>query len=136
MPARQLYRGLLGVLGAALDHAPGAKTSPDLATIALTFDKAACHAHLTTHGVATPKGIASVTSFEQLIDEMQQRRLPRVFIKLQHGSAASGIIALATSPRGMTAATTIELGGGGAWHHAAQYTARAAGERWPRIFSR
>jgi hypothetical protein len=40
---------------------------------------------------------------------MRRARLPRVFVKLQHGSAASGSVAFASSPRGFSAVTTVEV---------------------------
>ena len=40
---------------------------------------------------------------------MRNARLPRVFVKLQHGSAAAGTVALATSNLGMSAITTVEM---------------------------
>lgn len=50
-----------------------------------------------------------VSSFEQLISVLNQQRLDRVFIKLAHGSGASGTIALAINKNQIQALTTIEM---------------------------
>ncbi|QQP86000.1 STM4014 family protein [Entomomonas asaccharolytica] len=61
-------------------------------------------------GLAIPKQITEpIVSFEQLLAVLKQQGLNRVFIKLAHGSGASGAIALAISKTNMQAITTIEM---------------------------
>ena len=115
LPPRQLYFGMARVLSALAAWAgdsgtpPAIALVPDIATILRAFDKTACHRHLAAAGVPLPRTLPSpVVSFEALIAAMRAARLARVFVKLQHGSAAAGTVALATSRLGMSAVTTVE----------------------------
>jgi hypothetical protein len=117
LPPRQLYFGMAHVLGALAARAadsgtpPAIALVPDIATVLRTFDKTACRRHLVAAGVPAPRALPAsppIASFETLIAMMEAARLPRVFIKLQHGSAAAGTVALATSRLGMSAVTTVE----------------------------
>src|SRR5262249_14138220 len=76
--------------------------------IKLAFDKRECHAALSAAGISVPRALPPPACFDDLIEQMRRARLPRVFVKLQHGSAASGMVALATSPRGVAAWTTVQ----------------------------
>jgi glutathione synthase/RimK-type ligase-like ATP-grasp enzyme len=114
LPPRQLYFGLERIIGALHRRAREAGTQqirlvPDVATILLAFDKPACHRHLAAHDVPVPAALPYIGSFDALRAAMQAKRMPRVFIKLQHGSAAAGTVALATSRLGMRAVTTVEM---------------------------
>jgi len=115
LPPRQLYFGMARVLGALAARArdsgtpPAIALVPDIATVLRAFDKTACHRHLAAAGLPVPQALPSpVASFETLIAAMRAARLSRVFVKLQHGSAAAGTVALATSRFGMSAVTTVE----------------------------
>jgi hypothetical protein len=108
---RQAFRGL----GAVLDHVSAALASrtdvtslldPEL--VKLAFDKRQCHAALSAMGVSVPRALPPPACFDDLVEQMRAAGLPRVFVKLRHGSAASGMAALATSPRGFAAWTTTE----------------------------
>src|SRR5262245_28345351 len=115
LPPRQLYFGMERVLGALTRraHESGMPRSiqlmPDVAAILLAFDKSACHRHLMANGVSVPAALPEIVSFDALRAAMQAARMPRVFVKLQHGSAAAGTVALATSKFGMHAVTTVEM---------------------------
>jgi glutathione synthase/RimK-type ligase-like ATP-grasp enzyme len=115
LPARQLYFGLELVLGAIRRRAEASSLGtqsirlvPDVAAILLAFDKSACHRHLAARNVSVPAALPDIGSFDALRAAMQARRMPRVFVKLRHGSAAAGTVALATSGLGMRAVTTVE----------------------------
>lgn len=115
LPARQLYFGLERVLGAIRRRAGASSRGtqsirlvPDVAAILLAFDKSACHRHLAAGNVPVPAALPDIGSFDALRAAMQARRMPRVFVKLRHGSAAAGTVALATSGLGMRAVTTVE----------------------------
>jgi glutathione synthase/RimK-type ligase-like ATP-grasp enzyme len=114
LPPRQLYFGMESVLGALARrvHQSGTlriQLVPDVATILLAFDKSACHRHLMANGVPVPAALPDIGSFDALCAAMQATRMPRVFVKLRHGSAAAGTVALATSKFGMRAVTTVEM---------------------------
>jgi hypothetical protein len=109
---RQAFRGL----AATLDHVSAALAErtdvtslldPDL--IKLAFDKGRCHAELSAIGVSVPRALPLPASFDDLVEHMRKAGLSRVFAKLRHGSAASGMVALAASPRGFVAWTTTEM---------------------------
>jgi len=115
LPPRQLYFGMESVLSALAERAhdsgvPGdIQIVPDVGTILLAFDKSACHRHLAACHVSVPPALTTVDSFEALMTAMRAAGLHRVFVKLQHGSAAAGAVALATSKFGMSAITTVEV---------------------------
>jgi glutathione synthase/RimK-type ligase-like ATP-grasp enzyme len=115
LPPRQLFFGLEDVLGALTRRVHesgiprGIRLVPDVGAILLAFDKSACHRHLAANGVPVPAALGEIGSFDALRAAMQAARLPRVFVKLQHGSAAAGTVALATSKFGMQAVTTVEM---------------------------
>lgn len=109
---RQVYRGLcagLDRVAARLAERPDVTPLLDTELIKLAFDKSRCHAALGAHGVRVPRTLPPPRTFDDLLAQMRDARLGRVFVKLQHGSAASGIVALAQSPRGMSAWTTAEV---------------------------
>jgi glutathione synthase/RimK-type ligase-like ATP-grasp enzyme len=76
--------------------------------IAVMFDKPLCHELFSRHGVPVPRSLGIIHNYDQLREVMQARGCNRVFVKLSHGSAASGVVAYYTHPRGESAITTVE----------------------------
>ena len=115
IPPRQLYFGMESVLGALARRARacgtpnGIRLVPDVDAILLAFDKSACHRRLAASGVPVPAALSDIDSFDAMHEAMRAARMPRVFIKLRHGSAAAGTVALATSAFGMQAVTTVDM---------------------------
>jgi glutathione synthase/RimK-type ligase-like ATP-grasp enzyme len=115
LPPRQLFFGMESVLGALARRVHESGTPqriqlvPDVDAILLAFDKSACHHRLMASGIPVPAALYGIGSFDDLRVAMQAARMPRVFVKLQHGSAAAGTVALATSRFGMHAVTTVEM---------------------------
>ncbi|HLK58413.1 MAG TPA: STM4014 family protein [Chthonomonadaceae bacterium] len=72
------------------------------------FDKNACHARLQAAGVSVPHCLAPVRSYNELIARMEDADIRRVFIKLSHGSSASGVVAYRTNGKQQQAITTVE----------------------------
>ena len=73
------------------------------------FDKWQCHALCRAGGVPVPQAIEPVSCYDDLIAHVEERRWDRVFVKLAHGSSASGALAFHRH-RGRTMAfTTAEL---------------------------
>ena len=72
-------------------------------------DKLATHERLAAAGVPMPEPLGLVASFDDLMDKMDRMDAPRVFLKLRHGSAAAGMIALARRATGEMRATTTAL---------------------------
>ena len=98
---RQWYLGLREVLRRLdcqrQECPPHAVMNPP-AAIEILFDKPRCHRILTDHGVPCPRAIGPVRSYDELRAGMREEGLMRVFVKLAHGSSASGVVALATAP--------------------------------------
>lgn len=77
--------------------------------IALMFDKHLCHSTLRAANVAVPRAFGTPGNYEELRLLMEMFDCRRVFIKLAHGSSASGIIAFRTDNRRFQAVTTTEV---------------------------
>lgn len=105
----EAVRGLRG--GVRLD---------DAGELAVMFDKRCCHAVLDAADVPVPESPTSgpdavrVTGWDDVRTVMREHRMPRLFVKLAHGSSASGVLAVEASGSGRIRATTsVELTGDG-----------------------
>lgn len=108
----QLVAGLVTAIrdAAKIATASGARTSASPDDVELACDKTASAQRLRDHGVPTPRTLPSPMTFDELAESMRAHRSRRVFVKLRHGSAAAGMMALAQGPRGRWVAyTTGEL---------------------------
>ena len=113
----QLFFGLRRILRSAarIAEAAGAELSASPEELALAYDKPACGRHLRRKGVPTPEDLGPVGGFEPLMAVLREGGRRRAFVKLRHGSAAAGMLALALGPNGrLFAYTTAELGRDGA----------------------
>lgn len=77
--------------------------------IAVMFDKPRSHELLRAHHIRVPRSLGRVRSFDELRERMKQTNCRRVFVKLAHGSSASGVIAYQTNGRQHQATTTVEM---------------------------
>lgn len=77
--------------------------------IEVMFDKPRCHRLLVKLGVSCPASLGAVRSYDELRQRMRAAGISRVFVKLAHGSSASGVVALATGPSHIVAFTTTEV---------------------------
>ncbi|MFJ2626451.1 STM4014 family protein [Streptomyces sp. NPDC087532] len=90
--------------GATLLDGPG--------DVAVLFDKRLCHALLDGSGVPVPASPTSgaaapvLRDWADVRDRMAALGMPRVFVKLAHGSSASGVLAVETAGPGRIRATT------------------------------
>jgi hypothetical protein len=106
-------------LAAAMDIASriarprGAILSTNAEEVACSFDKTATLARLRDAAIPVPPCLPAVTSFDALTDAMAALPMPRTFVKLRHGSAAAGMIALARHGDQWRAVTTAEPCGDG-----------------------
>ena len=109
---RRWYLGFcraLGRLGQQLAAHPAASFMNPPDDIAILFDKRACHQRLLAADVPVPPALGPVESYEELRSAMRDAGCRAVFVKLAHGSSASGAIAYRTDGRGRhSAATTVE----------------------------
>jgi hypothetical protein len=109
LPSRQWYLGyrkLLRGIAAAVSPEQWMNQPDD---IALMFDKRACHALLEAQGLPVPPALAPVHSYDDLLEQMRQRAWTRVFIKLAHGSSASGAVAYRFAGARHQAMSTVEM---------------------------
>lgn len=85
----------------AVMNAPG--------SIGLLFDKTRCHARLIAEGLPCPRALGPIVSYDALRDRMRETRVGRVFVKLNCGSSASGVVAFESNGRRVQGFTTTEL---------------------------
>ncbi|MBW4569744.1 MAG: STM4014 family protein [Tolypothrix carrinoi HA7290-LM1] len=76
--------------------------------IATMFDKPLCHEKFNHNNISVPRSLGMIENYEHLREQMQQQKLERVFIKLSHSSAASGVVAYQANSRFESAITTVE----------------------------
>ncbi|MDF6046259.1 STM4014 family protein [Streptomyces sp. JH14] len=92
--------------------AAGAELLDDPDDVAVLFDKRLCHAVLNGAGVPVPASATSgaaappVRGWADVRALMVAHRMPRAFVKLAHGSSASGVLAVETAGPGRVRATT------------------------------
>jgi hypothetical protein len=99
------YRGF----GAALDRLRGQRLLNDPDEILTMFDKSACHALLTRHGIPVPLALPRPDSYDHLRALLAEAGWTRVFVKPAHGSSASGVLALRYAGDRVRATTSVEL---------------------------
>ncbi|MFD6293392.1 STM4014 family protein [Streptomyces sp. NPDC060235] len=101
----------------------GGRRLDDPVDLAVLFDKRQCHARLEAAGVPVPLSPTSgvrrpVEGWSDVRVLMQEAGLRRAFVKLAHGSSASGVLAVETSTTGRIRATTsVERAADGGLHN-------------------
>ncbi|MGW0564755.1 STM4014 family protein [Streptomyces sp. NPDC003016] len=92
--------------------AAGCTLLDDPGELAVLFDKRLCHAVLHDAGVPVPPSPTSGTTapgvrgWPEVRELLRAHRMPRAFVKLAHGSSASGVLAVETAGPGRVRATT------------------------------
>ncbi|MBC8139628.1 MAG: STM4014 family protein [Fibrella sp.] len=80
--------------------------------IVVFFDKSASHSRFLNAGLPVPRRADSFESLSQLAEAMGRMRIRQAFVKLAHGSSASGAVAVRTDGNGRWRAyTTVEQSG-------------------------
>ncbi|MFE6486827.1 STM4014 family protein [Streptomyces sp. NPDC057757] len=101
----------------------GGRRLDDPADLAVLFDKRLCHARLDAAGVPVPPsptsgGVRPVEGWSDVRRLMEEAGLRRAFVKLAHGSSASGVLAVETATGGRVRATTsVERTADGGLHN-------------------
>ncbi|WP_232838271.1 STM4014 family protein [Streptomyces geranii] len=101
----------------------GGRRLDDPAELAVMFDKRLCHDRLARADVPVPQsptsgGVPPVRDWADVRRLMDEAGLRRVFVKLAHGSSASGVLAVETTASGRIRATTsVERTGEGRLHN-------------------
>jgi hypothetical protein len=79
------------------------------ADIEVMFDKPRCRVRFIERVVAIPPGLGEPRSYDDLRERMARAGVRRAFVKLAHGSSASGVAAFETDGRRVQAHTTVEM---------------------------
>ena len=103
------FRKLLDHINLQRSECPENRSLNDPSEIVVMFDKPRCQKLLTSLGISCPASIAPVRNYEDLRQRMRAAGMKRVFIKLAHGSSASGVVAFSVGPREVRAVTTVEM---------------------------
>lgn len=109
---RQWYlglRALLRRLGEQLSRCPPGVRMNAPADVEVLFDKVRCQARFAAAGLPVPRSLGPVRCFAELRERMRAAGLWRVFVKLAHGSSASGVVAYRTGGGRQEALTTVEM---------------------------
>lgn len=111
LPSRQWYLGFNSLLKQlkeiARDQQNQFVNQPD--DIALMFDKIGCQSLFKGESIPIARLLGPVHSFEDLLTKMKAQNCSRVFLKLAHGSSASGVLAFRMSNNQMQASSTVEI---------------------------
>lgn len=101
---------LLGEIEAALAGRCDVQFTSRPADIALLFDKRRCRERLCGAGVPVPSSLGPVRSYEDLRSQMEGAGWSRVYLKINYGSAGSGVVAYEMATGGREQAwTSIEM---------------------------
>ncbi|PSB34025.1 STM4014 family protein [Chlorogloea sp. CCALA 695] len=76
--------------------------------IAVMFDKPQCCEVFVRHNIPVSRSLGKIYNYEHLREQMLKQECDRVFVKLSHGSAASGVVAYRANSRFEAAITTVE----------------------------
>lgn len=106
---RQGYLGLCKALQIIESQLPHCFLMNNLSDIAVMFDKPRCQAVLKNHGIPVARSLGEIDSFDDLRRRMIETGCARVFIKLAHGSSASGMMAYQTNGARHRATTTVDV---------------------------
>ncbi|GGX73170.1 hypothetical protein GCM10010358_29540 [Streptomyces minutiscleroticus] len=96
---------------AAVGTLRGGLRLDDPGELAVLFDKRLCHGLLDAAGVPVPPsptsgGAVPVRGWSDVRALLREHAMPRAFVKLAHGSSASGVLAVETAGPGRVRATT------------------------------
>jgi hypothetical protein len=103
------FRALLRRLGRQLSRCPPCVRMNRAADVEILFDKVRCQDRFARAGIPIPRGLGAVRSFAELRERMRETGCRAVFVKLAHGSSASGVVAYRTCGARQEALTTVEM---------------------------
>ncbi len=112
MPTRQWFLGFCKTLNhikQELKTCPNHRLMNSPVDIMTMFDKCATHTKLEQAGISVPPKLDKVTSFDELQEAMSSKGWNRVFVKMVHGSSATGVVALETNGQRWQATTTVKM---------------------------
>lgn len=109
--SRAWYEGFVRTLDRlhAQIEAAGAFALASAEETAIAFDKARCHALLTERGISVPAAIPGIVDFKSMVASQAEHRWEAAFVKIRHGSSASGVVSMFHDRDGWQAITSTEL---------------------------
>jgi glutathione synthase/RimK-type ligase-like ATP-grasp enzyme len=110
------FRALLRRIAQQLSRCPPGVRMNQPADVEVLFDKVRCQERFARAGIPVPRSLGPVRSFAELRERMREAGCRSAFVKLAHGSSASGVVAYRTSGARQEALTTVEMvRQGGEW---------------------
>jgi hypothetical protein len=103
------FRAVLHLIAEQLARCPPHRLLNPPADVEVLFDKPPCQAHFAQAGIPVPRALGPVRSCEELHERMREAGCHSVFVKLAHGSSASGVVAYRTRGDRQEALTTAEM---------------------------
>jgi glutathione synthase/RimK-type ligase-like ATP-grasp enzyme len=103
------FRAVLRLIAGQLSRCPPHRLLSPPADVEVLFDKPRCQARFAQAGIPVPRALGPVRSYEELRERMRQAGCHSVFVKLAHGSSASGVVAYRAGGDRQEALTTVEM---------------------------
>jgi glutathione synthase/RimK-type ligase-like ATP-grasp enzyme len=103
------FRALLRRVEEQLSRCPGCVMMTRPIDVEVLFDKVACQERFARAGIPVPRGLGPVRCFDELRRRMREAGIRSAFVKLAHGSSASGVVAYRTDGVRHAARTTVEM---------------------------
>jgi hypothetical protein len=103
------FRAVLRRIGEQLWRCPPHRLLTPPADVEVLFDKPPCQARFAQAGIPIPRPLGPVRSHDELRERMREAGCSSVFVKLAHGSSASGVVAFRASGARQEALTTVEM---------------------------
>lgn len=103
------YQATLRLIERQLAVAAPHRLLSDTKQIATLFDKPRCQQRLAGAGVPVPRFWSAPGSYDEMREHLLLLGCRRAFVKLAHGSSASGVVALFVDRRRVRAVTSTEI---------------------------
>lgn len=106
---RRWFVGFRSLLQSFAEACPAANWMSSPQDIPILFEKPTCSDQLAAAGVAVPRSLGVVSSFDELQALIERTGERRLFLKLPWGSSASGVLAFQSNKRQMIVTTSTEM---------------------------
>jgi glutathione synthase/RimK-type ligase-like ATP-grasp enzyme len=109
--SRVWYEGFVKALERLHERIEGARAHAlaSAEDTAIAFDKARCHALLSERGISVPAAIPGIVDFKSLTASRAEHGWSEVYVKIRHGSSASGVVSVSHNGALTWAITSAEL---------------------------
>lgn len=103
------FRKLLRDMATDIGTVSGIQVMNAPADIEVMFDKGLTYYRCQQQGIPVPQSLGIVSGFDELIAQMEEAEMPKVFLKLRNGSSASGVVAFVRRGYHSVALTSVEI---------------------------